>query len=204
MQKGFAPIFLLIGVFVVAAISGAYYLGTLKNKSQPTPPPNSITSSQTPQATASPAPDETANWKSYIDTDLGITFKYPTTWEVKTQVIAGPNTKQVYLEAPQDKDGSSYAVAFDYIDNPQNLSIKDYQEKLIGRHLTYYSEKSMPVKIAGINGFYEKDGNCEPYPCGIYTIPYKGKFWIIKLMNTEAEKYLNEKEKVVYTFKFTQ
>jgi hypothetical protein len=99
-------------------------------------------------------------------------------------------------------------LAIDYIDNPENLSIKEYQEKINkeykGPRPIYYTNNSSPIKVAGIDGFYEKDGDCHPYLCNAYTVPYRGKIWIIRFMNTTNENYLNEKEKILSTFKFTK
>lgn len=90
MQKGFAPILiiLLIGI-ALAAIGGAYYFGTLKSTPlQPIASSTPTSASQTPQATPkstsnpsqNPA-DETANWKTHNDTDYN--FQYPSDWNVK-------------------------------------------------------------------------------------------------------------------------
>ena len=88
-QKGQALIFLLVGILIIAALGGAYYLGR-----QTTP---KVTSSIQPTlnpADASPAPTgagvsgapngaaETANWETYTNTKYSFEFKYPPTWSV--------------------------------------------------------------------------------------------------------------------------
>ncbi len=80
-QKGFSVILILVGIFIAATviISGAYYLGTLKTKSSVQ---NPVITSQTPQITPSSNPDETSNWKTYINTNLGFLVKYPSSLEV--------------------------------------------------------------------------------------------------------------------------
>ena len=68
-QKGFAPIFVLIAVLIIAAIGGVYYFGTQK---VPTPV-------VTPQNTT-PSPilsDETANWKVFSSKEFEFSLKYP-------------------------------------------------------------------------------------------------------------------------------
>ena len=89
MQKGVGVIYILVGVLILAAIGGAYYLG----KSS-TPKPSTPVVSQTPKPTPSstldtnPAPtgagetvytesDRSANWKTYTNTKYGFSFKYP-------------------------------------------------------------------------------------------------------------------------------
>lgn len=85
-QKGFSLIFLLFGLIsVVGIISGAYYLGTLKNKSQSQ---TTVISSPTPQSSSSPPPSTittpitnvTANWKIFTSETEGFTLRYPPDW----------------------------------------------------------------------------------------------------------------------------
>jgi hypothetical protein len=71
MQKGFAPILLLVGIIVIALIGGGvYYLGT-KNTS--TPAQNQIAATPTPSHLKEPA----SNWKTYTNTQYGYSIKYP-------------------------------------------------------------------------------------------------------------------------------
>lgn len=66
MQKGFAPLIIILGILVILGIAGgAFYLGrsTISN-----PSPTPAVSSQTPPAStpqSSLTPDETANWKTF-------------------------------------------------------------------------------------------------------------------------------------------
>ncbi|MBI2020732.1 hypothetical protein HYS94_04985 [Candidatus Daviesbacteria bacterium] len=74
MQKGFAPLLIIVGILVVGLIAGgAYYLGSVGAPKPQTPVVN-----QTPQPTA----DETANWKTYTNENLEFTIKYPSDWTV--------------------------------------------------------------------------------------------------------------------------
>lgn len=70
MQKGQIFIFLLIGILIIAAAGGAYYLGrSTSPKSSPSP----VITSPTPQ----PSPlDETTNWKTYTNDEFKFSFKY--------------------------------------------------------------------------------------------------------------------------------
>ncbi|MBI2597382.1 hypothetical protein HYW41_04455 [Candidatus Daviesbacteria bacterium] len=99
MQKGSALIFLLVGVLVIIVAGGAFYLGklTLRQNSsgQTTPKPSSVTAVQpTPQTTPVSSPsDETANWKTYTDTQLGFSLKYPEGWIVESAGTPSGSTR---------------------------------------------------------------------------------------------------------------
>lgn len=70
MQKGFAPILILVGILVALALAGGvYFFG----KSQVAKLQNPVVVSQTPQATPTPSStsDETASWKTYTNTKYG-------------------------------------------------------------------------------------------------------------------------------------
>lgn len=78
MQKGHALIFLLVGVFILAVLGGAFYLGK-STIAKPSPVP--VVTSQTPQPTSAtktpPTSDETANWKVYNDQKYNFSFQHP-------------------------------------------------------------------------------------------------------------------------------
>lgn len=80
MQKGFAPILLLITLVVLATVGGGvYYL----SKSQISKSASQIVISPTPQPTSTPTSisDETANWKTYGSEDYSIS--YPSDWSIE-------------------------------------------------------------------------------------------------------------------------
>ena len=101
-QAGSAPILI---VLILAAIGGAYYLGTKK----PSVVPTQVVTSQTPQPTpaASPAPTgagETATWKTYTNTVHKFSIKYPNTFKVTFgDETAGVN----FVDATVSKDEQS-------------------------------------------------------------------------------------------------
>jgi hypothetical protein len=74
MQRGFAVIYLLIGIVLILAFGGVYYLG--KTSNLPSPISNPVV---TPKPTSI---NETANWKTYTNNDLGYVLKYPANWSV--------------------------------------------------------------------------------------------------------------------------
>ncbi len=89
MQKGQIFIWVIVGALVIAVAGGAYYLGRSSTpKSSPAPVVTSPASpakrgEQTPKPTPIPSPtqDETANWKTFTDTNIGFSFMYPKSLE---------------------------------------------------------------------------------------------------------------------------
>lgn len=97
MQKGQTLIFLLVGILVIAVAGGAYYLGRFSQNFSPTQKtctkdaricPNGISVGRsgpncefTPCPSTSPNPsDETADWRTYTNTQYGFSIKYPQSW----------------------------------------------------------------------------------------------------------------------------
>lgn len=89
MQKGSAPVLVLVGILVLAIVAGgAYYYSRCRNgifmdgKCYNWVPPPSAWSSPLPSSSpdTSPVPNgtgETANWKTFTDAKNRFVFKYP-------------------------------------------------------------------------------------------------------------------------------
>ncbi len=109
------PLFIL-GLIILA---GAVYAGVTIGRKQN--PPEVI-----PQAVeASPTPDETADWETFLYTDSLFSFKYPPTWFYEDNSVAGgakPGTTFAFFEQGVTPD-SSYG---DHIGN--ELFVVSYSE----------------------------------------------------------------------------
>src|SRR3989338_2886533 len=124
-------------------------------------------------------PDPTTNWNTYIF--QGLVFKYPTDWVLDTEKMA--------IRPPYLKDGEEYpAITFYIIKNPDNLSIKEYDNKAgnsMMRPGLYSSSIGTKEIIAeaktvnGINGYYLKDQNCEPLGCDRFSFVSSMKIYVI-------------------------
>ncbi len=94
-QKGLVPVLIVLiltGALILA--SGAYYLGTKKI-------PTSQISQTTPTPEFSPAPTGTAgtnNWKTYINTKRGYSFKYPDSYQLEVTEASSNSYEAVILE----------------------------------------------------------------------------------------------------------
>lgn len=166
MQKGQLGIFVLLGVILIfGVVSGAFYLGRVSTpQSQPQ---NSITTSQT-TPTSTPVTDETANWKTYTNSQYNFSLKYPFAATVKENVEAKgymtDNPAQaikILLNRPTP--GSKEVDSFDYSswfeltitveNNPNNLTpdviVKNYLNKVNAapEDSLYQTNKSITNKV---------------------------------------------------------
>lgn len=172
-QKGDIPILIALGVLIIAVIAGgAYYLGTTKNKSQSQV--QVFTQSPTPSIQATPTPTSSNNlvqlsyaWnlgtKTYTNPKVGITFDYPSYFDVKEIDIQkenadwaakyknSPEVRQplytstfytTFNTTPNDPSApvnreicdNKMSVSVQKFDNPKNLSLYDF---IADSHKTY-------------------------------------------------------------------
>jgi hypothetical protein len=73
-QKGFAPILVLVGIFITVLAVATIYLTQSRN-SQPTQ-----TSVSSPIPSASPTTTNNSSWKIYTSEKFGYSIKYPESW----------------------------------------------------------------------------------------------------------------------------
>lgn len=87
-QKGFAGIYLLIGVLILVSLGGGYYF--IKSK---IPQPQSQTS-------AVMKADETANWQTYTNPTYAYSVKYPPTWSLVKE--GNKKSEKITFSSPTD------------------------------------------------------------------------------------------------------
>jgi hypothetical protein len=114
-QKGNTLLGVLIGIILVLAIGGAYYLITQKkSNTQTSQVTNSIINTPQPKPTNSNTPiDPYSDWKTYTSTKEKVSFKYPANW---AQVTVGqqtnvPNADTFTLQSPSGKVNVSWISA---------------------------------------------------------------------------------------------
>lgn len=143
MQKGFAPILILVGILVVGLIAGgAYYLG----KSQVSKPQtqNPVVFSQTPLSTPMPSSiqDETADWKPYTF-DEGFSVSFPSDWsqaERKNSFISSDKQGQIDITVMQRS--SQYL----------NMPLADYAKIAFPAEVSVLPTSSSTERITTISG----------------------------------------------------
>lgn len=136
LQKGFAPIVLILGILLISSgiIGGAYYFKTTLEK--PKVPEQKPT---TPKATPTPTSvDETANWETYEDAKWDFQIKHPRGW--KSSVI---NYYDVNSPNANNPDYASYYQA--NISSPDKEGFgKGAEKPTISKYtliITVYSKK---------------------------------------------------------------
>lgn len=76
IQRGFAPIYLLVGILILAVVSGIYYF------SKPQAPKSQVpVVSRAPQTNQTP--DDISNWKIYKSKNFSYEFQYPPSYAVE-------------------------------------------------------------------------------------------------------------------------
>ncbi len=86
-QRGFAPVLILVGLLVLAAIGGVIWFNYSNIQIKTTQ--NPITTSQNLQAIPSSTSDETTNWQTYTNSTGAFTLKYPPTWVLENPTDSG-------------------------------------------------------------------------------------------------------------------
>lgn len=120
-QRGFVPIFILIGVVIITVLFGAYFSGKLPIKPSITQTQVSVT------PTAQPARlDETANWKTYTDTENRFTLKYPLEWSVEENTNSNSWKSADYKVSNTGNIVSGQEIVLFVDQNPTGKSIKDW------------------------------------------------------------------------------
>lgn len=166
--------------------------------------------SPTPAATADP----TANWKAQKFAD--ITFKYPSDW-----ALGGMGERIIMVHPKYSKSAQEFpGISLSWIDNPENLSVKEYDERLSkeGPSPNLYSSLIGDNKIVagtrtinGIVGYYLKDTNCEPLGCDKFSFVYNKKIYVIVdvFEAGQGEEQFNKEllrttfDQILSTFKFS-
>ncbi len=204
MQKGFAPILILVGILVIALVGGgAYYFGTKKAPAQQTSQPVTAPEPMTQQLPTSPVPDaspvptgidETANWKTYTNSIGKYEFKYPENIQL-TEV--GYNRGEFVILQIKSNEG----IQIDIRTKPE-ISLDDWLKKhnqssgfdiLSSKELLVDGVRAIQIHTSSIGmGGEREEGN------SVYMIA-NGR--LFQIANGSTEEILN---KILSTFKFTQ
>jgi len=160
-QKGFALVYLLIGVLILAALGGAIYFGKPPVK-LPNTQQTSTTTTPQGQNDASSIPNDTgetvytedsrsANWKTFDDEDLGFSMRYPNTWINTGEGIANSSSPMGGKGEKLLKKGAISIKFYPSKDRVENLDlwldnvIKEYRATEGDPPYQNYQSKEMVV-----------------------------------------------------------
>jgi hypothetical protein len=202
-QKGFSPIIVII-ILALIGIVGAYYFGINKGNVLPTP-------TQTPTQitpTTKPTIDPTANWKTYTESSIGLTFKYPITWSAtkspgqNLNIVITPDSKnekglvpmQLMIDSPNEYNG--------YVDFTSILQAQTHYLKSLDNGAKITNSLTIGGKQATrIEGKLLGPGPSEGSFLQYTFVQLDGKVLIIQLGDANIQK---EHDQILSTFKFTQ
>ncbi|MDO8490078.1 MAG: PsbP-related protein [bacterium] len=200
-QKGFANIILIVVIVAIVAVGGyfAFVKKTEPIVQQPTPTP-ATTPTQTPK-------DETSNLKTYSNSDLKYSIKYPTDWILDAQYINDGTLFLLTKQRKQNLDAEKIARVFDVsikvykssAELPNNEIKKLSFENWIKQEADSYGfiqRKSIVVDgTSGYQGIGSGDG--ESY----LVFVQKGNL-IYQLETGDTTKPTETEQKVIDSFKF--
>lgn len=150
--------------------------------------------------------DETAGWKTYTNTEYGFEFKYPVVWEIYENVDKerGDFKVMVYPDFKKEKFSVSLGV-----DTPPLAfgSFEKYKKTLIDgaqSSSTYFNSKE--IIIDGKNAFVVDSKTSFNYLSESISIFNNGNIYGIGYSGQEelGNKYKNEYDKILNSFKFTK
>ncbi|MDO8570435.1 MAG: PsbP-related protein [Candidatus Daviesbacteria bacterium] len=190
-SKGFAPILIII---LIALAVGGYLLYQKQVKPVATPQPVIQPTSVptiSPSATDSA---ETANWKTYTNSKYGFSFKYPQDYAIKEE-----SERVFYIK---NKENNVFALWI--YDNPNNLSLKDYESKNTNEKTGFgpfvYYPNAESVKFQNLDAYYTNEEITCLSKCGSYIWITKDK--IYKLTGSSKNKPDQILDEILSTFRF--
>ncbi|MBI4100463.1 hypothetical protein HY439_01850 [Candidatus Microgenomates bacterium] len=223
MQKGFAPIFILVGILVITAVvSGTYYFLKLK-----TPQPRICTMdvktcldgssvgragpncefAPCPKSSPSPTPiDETANWKTYINKQLGFSIKGP--GDIKQYDFPGNIPSYIAISLPTIPADQHQGITIMRYPNTE-ITIQELMEDISSQRFSNAKDPSAIFK----KSYYTVDGKQEEMITRISSGNGEARFLFIQANKNILEftiwyttKYKQETlklfDQILSTFKF--
>lgn len=211
MQKGQVLIFLLVGILILAAASGAYYLG----KSQSTEPAKNIPASPEPSSqsippqtttTTTPSPtnkptvtNQRTDWLTYTDTKAGFSIQYPSTMKIN-ELIAGQKVEFLNCGGGPCLSGMKIVLYNDYTGGSR-------KEWLNGKFdLSTYSPYYEDLNVAGVNALVAATRDPGSNNTVFVVIPKENNVWLYNApgdaISASQKPNLNEDKEILSTFKF--
>ncbi len=139
-HASYVPKLLVVAIlFLTLGLGVGFTLNNYLSTPNPTPTPVITTS-------PSPAPDLTANWKTYTNTESGVEFKYPQTWDAKQLIGWQLN---VFL----DDHPFEIPTATEFL-TPILISLNEAQNTVTNQK--YFQEKTIEEGIKRISYLFDQ------------------------------------------------
>lgn len=222
-QKGFSPLFIILGIILVVGIAGgAYYFGKSQSvKPVVLPSPPTVTS-QTPQPAAisqttlipsSSSTDQTANWKTY--TKLGYEIKYPQS-SVVTEYSPDPSMPDLLSSTSTEIEVDNQSTILFLVEVWKNLGVnitdtssRDKWCSLLQKELTGQLECNYGgnLPLMQVNGYqsYQIAGGRDNSKVKVIYIPHNNYVYEISVPTEGVDgKQFPVSNQILSTFKFTQ
>lgn len=212
-QKGNPLVIMGVVLAIIIVGAGTYYLGVNKDKSSTNVNNQQIQASPTTQSTPTglqtSSTDETANWKTYTNTQQSFTIKYPNGVEIEEENGGGV---LLILLGPTQKRGAGFYDGIFLRFKSNSLKDKNINqvadEELQKEKDTFDTnghviENTKQVTLAGISGYTYTIANV-----GIHTftyLPNKSGGYVIILNSTvdpTGKDFQKSADQILSTFKF--
>lgn len=190
MQKGFAPILVLIGiVIIIAIVVGAYSFGK-NNSSKSSSPQSSMDSTKLESAPQPSAPpDETANWETFIGKTFSL--KYPKEWVINTLGSASGDAFILSISLTENPDDAEQSFSLYERKYTSKTQIEAYIKKATQKNLSQLES----TNLDGIIGYKE----VESYNTNLF-IPKENVLYEITMQKNTSSPMLVDL--ILTTFKF--
>ncbi len=156
----------------------------------------------------SPPADPTSNWKTYINSDFGLTLRYPNNWTAKENWGTSGLKEFHYLVLLTDPSNVDEVVGGNIgimaWDNPSSLTLKEFRDAYSsGAGPGIYNDSAQQIIVAGHTAYLSHNQNCEPVKCSIYTIPVGTKIYEVYIFSPDKIKADRPTiDQIFSTFKF--
>ncbi len=205
-------ILFIILILSVSSVS-AYYLLSVK-KQTPKPQVSTVIPTVKPLYTATPTPDETANWKTYTNNYWKYSFKYPSTWAIpnfpqqtNSQIeIVNYDFGNSTSKAPSRDELFIIAIQINKDQTKTDQWIKYYKEAMDQQKKSYEFTNLKQVQINGQNGIYFdlKAPGTGDLPLGrtLLGSPYNFLVELTFWRSSKNQDNITIYQKILSTFKF--
>ena len=169
MQKGLSPILMILILAGVTVLTGgAYYFGKITAPKNDFFDQNSMVfPSQQPQSTNKPAintsalrntTDETANWKTYTSDNYGYSFKYPSSFWIRSvttyKKISDNQNVATIGDAALPTANTVASISVTDIQKKQGESLVDLMNSYMKDRIEYQIKKSRTIYIKNHSAIY--------------------------------------------------